>query len=506
MIDEILLWLFGDQWAFRQLVWASIVAAAVGAAVAPAIAAARWAARGRTRLVRPCCRRCGATLAPIHASAIADRCAECGTVTSAPRAVRWTERGSRVFSLAATLPTMLFAAVGIGFLVAISVSHWIAKREPILAQRRSERAVATSRSELLARLDSIERGEPTAYLGSLADRLRNAHPLAYTAYGINGFPRDDPFFVEVRDRVERLLAEPDLRIPRRMPPPDAGEIAWDLLPLLPSLALDEAARLRLVGPVRVTSPAEVTMGVPAPLIVESARFASQLSFLVGSVSVDGEPVVAERDFMGSVRSGCLWTPPLLAEDEPLREVTLTVRGRLELLGPWAVISVEQSIPVRIARRTWPRIVEDPHDPASVPDPFSAGSGSVEAACIPFDGVSVGWVVLRAAEGLGVIGTIEVEEEGNWVPLVRVHQPSRIVTAQWLRATAVPPTSIRLRVRPQLDGPPVIGVGRIVATPVHELRRGLWTWELFPLTGEDARLRRVPVGDVSYLGRVTPSAK
>jgi hypothetical protein len=506
MIDEILLWLFGDARSFDQLVWASIVAAAVGVAVAPAIAAARWAARGRTRLVRPCCRRCGATLAPVHASAIADRCAECGAVTSAPRAVRWTERGSRIFSLTATLPTMLLAAVGIAFLVAISVSHWLARREPMLAQRRLERTVGTSRSELLARLDSIERGEPTAYLGSLADRLRHTLPSSYSAFGATGFPREDPFFVEVRGRVERLLAEPDLRIPRRLPPAGAGEIAWDLLPLLPHLAFDEATLLRLLGPIRVTAPAEVTMGAPAPLIVESTRFASQLSFLVRSVSVDGEPVAAQRDPSGAIRSGCLWKPPVLADDEPTRQVMLTVEGHFELLGPWELVTVKQSIPVRIARRTWPQIVEDPHDPARVPDPFSVGSGSVEAACIPFDGVSVGWVVLRAAEGLGVIGTIEVEEDGVWVPLFRVEQPTQIVTAQWLRTTAVPPKSIRLRVRPQLDGPPAIGVGRALRGPVHELRRGLWIWELFPLAGEDARLRRVPVGDVSYLGGVTPAAK
>jgi hypothetical protein len=179
MIEDLGIWLFSGPGVVRRLLVGVIIAIAIGVAIAPAIAAARWAARGRTRLVRPSCRHCRALLGEVADGAIAERCPECGRSTSARGAVRWTTRGSRVFSLTVTLPTMLLAACGIGFLVHLTLRTGIDLWRQSLDGALREATRQASRDAVLARLEAIERGERSDLDGMLAFHLNQVEGTSH---------------------------------------------------------------------------------------------------------------------------------------------------------------------------------------------------------------------------------------------------------------------------------------------------------------------------------------
>jgi hypothetical protein len=508
MIEDLGIWLFSGPGVVRRLLVGVIIAIAIGVAIAPAIAAARWAARGRTRLVRPSCRHCRALLGEVADGAIAERCPECGRSTSARGAVRWTTRGSRVFSLTVTLPTMLLAACGIGFLVHLTLRTGIDLWRQSLDGALREATRQASRDAVLARLEAIERGERSDLDGMLAFHLNQVEgtSLRLLASGSPVLPAESPFLTETRRRIDRLLGDPEGLVPRRVPPSARREgIGSDLLAAA-ALLVDDAQYARLLGPIRIGASAEVTAGVPAPIIVEPERFAWQVEFEVDRVLVDGQPVPARRDGTGNIRSGCLWTPPgnpqEMGSGESARLARVEVQGwiveRANGFIERRFMSVRRAFDVRIGARTMP-VLTASADPTGVPDPCASGTAMVEAGFERYDGIGLGRIFVQAAQGIAFSGTLEVEQEGRWIPLAHLRQSTTMVAAQWFIPSSSPPASIRVRIRRGSPEGPCVGVDRRSTGQAVELRSGSWTWELFPERDSAEGLQASPVGNTRYVG-------
>lgn len=525
LLDELGVWSVTLSNVLGPAVGYAVAAFAMGVVAAPGIAGVRWAIRGRTRLTRPTCRGCRSLLYPTATvdgvPQLAERCSECGRLTSAPGAIRWVERGTRRFSLVATMPTALAAALGLA-----GVVGWFTHEGYLDLNRRAvplliERSVTKARASLSVRLDQIERGEWAGDQQWLYDLLLRSDEGSY-GRGSRWGAIDAASAATVIERLRAIARDPDRRLPTESPRSQSGEPQADLVrtlrqfqdaaTLTPTEATDLATQL--IGPVRLTVQSTVISGLSARVIAMPQRFAAQLGVVVDECTFDGEPVVATPINNGRLL-GFDWTErPRTAADGAApalpRTGTLRFRGHFTDLNvglganPLVCCPFTFEGPVTIGDSSTPVEVIAPYDP------FSDSGGALEfhlGNSGPHRKRSTGWVFLRTASAVGIRGVVELREAPTdpWRTILVLTTPTAMATAQWFRPlNAPPPSTVEIRIRPQTsDDPDPANVSSEALAwppaPLIETWNGEASWTLTrydPMNDDEAL---APV--IVYRGRV-----
>jgi hypothetical protein len=474
LLDDLGVWSVTLSNLLGPVVGYAVAAFAMGVVAAPGIAGVRWAIRGRTRLTRPTCRGCRSLL---HLTATVDgvpqlseRCSECGRLTSAPGAVQWTERGTRGFSLLATMPAALAAALGLA-----GVVGWFTHEEYLDFNRRAvplliKRSMTKARASLPIRLDQIERGEWARDQQWLYDLLLRSDEGSYGRDSRWG-AIDAASGATVIERLRAIAGDPDRRLPTEAPRSQSGDPQADLVRTLrqlqdaATLTPTEATELatQLTGPVRLAVQSTATRGLSARVIAMPQRFALRLRVVVDECTFDGEPVIT-APINGRGLLGFDWNLRPRADDDgatPALPQTGTLRFRGHFIDQNLGFSANPLVccpftfegPVTIGDGSTPVEVTAPYNP------FSDSGGALEfhlGNSGPYRKRTTGWVILRSASAVGIRGVVEIREAPTapWRTILVVTEPTAMATAHWFRPLDAPlPSTVEIRIRPEKSDDP-----------------------------------------------------